>query len=105
MCIRDSHRTQAAALSWLEGEGDVDTDQAIQEVNDGLERLRYLFVEYDAEEQYEEDELVVRLIEFREGVRERYEIGLTTQEQLEKAIEDEDYELAAALRDKLESRK
>ena len=99
------HRTQAAALSWLEGEGDVDTDQAIQEVNDGLERLRNLFVEYDAEEQYEEDELVVRLIEFREGVRERYEIGLTTQEQLEKAIEDEDYELAAALRDKLESRK
>ena len=58
-----------------------------------------------AEEQYEEDELVLRLIEFREGVRERYEIGLTTQEQLEKAIEDEDYELAAALRDKLESRK
>ena len=47
----------------------------------------------------------MRLIEFREGVRERYEIGLTTQEQLEKAIEDEDYELAAALRDKLESRK
>ena len=99
------HRTQAAALSWLEGEDDVDTAQAIQEVNDGLARLRNLFVEYDAEEQYEEDELVVRLIEFREGVRERYEIGLTTQEQLEKAIEDEDYELAAALRDKLESRK
>lgn len=99
------HRTQAAALSWLEGDNDIDTDKAIQEVNDGLERLRKLFVDYDAEEQYEEDELVVRLIEFREGVRERYEIGMTTQEQLDKAIEDEDYEKAAELRDQLESRK
>ena len=97
------HRTQAAALSWLEGEGEVDTDRAIQEVNDGLERLRGLFEEYEAEDQFEEDELVVRLMEFREGVRESYGIGLTTQEQLEKAIEDEDYEKAAELRDKLES--
>ena len=98
------HRTQAAALSWLEGEGEIDTDQAIQEVKDGLERLRSLFVEYDAEEQYEEDELVVRLIEFREGVRDTYDIGLTTQEELEKAIADEDYERAAELRDILDSK-
>lgn len=98
------HRTQAASLAHLEGEGEVDTDRAIEEVNEGLERLRGLFVEYDAEEQYEEDELVVRLIEFREGVRERYDIGLTIREQLDKAVEDEDYELAAELRDKLDSR-
>ncbi len=98
------HRTQAAALSWLEGDEEVDTDRAIQEVNDGLERLRHLFEEYEAEEQFEEDELVVRLIEFREGVRERYGIGLTLTEQLEKAIEDEDYEKAAELRDLLDAR-
>jgi cysteinyl-tRNA synthetase len=98
------HRTQAAALAWLEGDEEVDTDRAIEEVNKGLETLRELFIDYDAEEQYEEDDLVVRLIEFREGVRERYEIGMTLREQLEKAIEDEDYEKAAELRDQLESK-
>ena len=97
------HRTQAAALAWLEGDVEIDTDRAIAEVNKGLDRLRLLFEEYEAEEQFEEDELVVRLIEFREGVRESYGIGLTTQEELEKAIEDEDYEKAAELRDKLDS--
>jgi hypothetical protein len=98
------HRTQAAALAYLEGDGEVDTERAIQEANDGLERLRKLFIEYDAEEQFEQDDLVLRLIEFREGVRERYEVGMTIQEQLDKAIEDEDYEKAAELRDQLESR-
>ncbi len=97
------HRTQAAALAWLEGDEEVDTDRAIQEVNDGLERMRKLFIEYEAEEQYEEDDLVIRLIEFREGVREKYEIGLTLQEQLDKAVENEDYEKAAELRDQLDS--
>ena len=95
------HRTQAAALSWIEGEGDPDTEHAIEEVNKGLEVLRLLFVDYDAEDQYEQDELVVRLIEFREGVRERFEIGLTLKEQLAEAIEKEDYEAAAQLRDQL----
>lgn len=95
------HRTQAAALAWIEGDGDVDTEHAIEEVNKGLETLRLLFIEYDAEDQYEEDELVVRLREFREGVRERFEIGLTLKEQLAEAIDNEDYEAAAKLRDQL----
>ena len=98
------HRTQAAALSWLEGDEEVDTDRAIEEVNTGLETLRELYVHYDAEEQFDEDDLVVRLIEFREGVREQYEIGMTLREQLEKAIEDEDYEKAAELRDQLDEK-
>ena len=98
------HRTQAAALSWLEGDEEVDTDRAIEEVNAGLETLRELYVHYDAEEQFDEDDLVVRLIEFREGVREQYEIGMTLREQLEKAIEDEDYEKAAELRDQLDEK-
>jgi hypothetical protein len=96
------HRTQAAALTHLEGVDEPDTERAMFEVQRGLESLRRLFVEYDAEEQYDEDELVVRLIEFREGIRERFEIGLTLQEQLDKAIEDEDYETAAKLRDQIE---
>ncbi|MFK7767015.1 MAG: UvrB/UvrC motif-containing protein [Mariniblastus sp.] len=101
------HRTQAAALSHIEGKDEetpTGADLAIEEVNQGLEKLRDLFVEYDAEEQFDEDELVQRLTEFREGLREKYEVGATVKEQLEAAITNEDYELAAQLRDELSNR-
>ena len=107
------HRTQAAALAHLNGEEDEDPTQenrdaaeyAIEEVNEGLIHLKTLFVEYDAEEQFEEDELVQRLTEFREGLREKYDVGMTLNEQLESAVLNEDYELAASLRDQLSKRK
>jgi hypothetical protein len=108
------HRTQAAALAHLNGEEEDDvegghesTDSAelaIEEVNLGMEKLYELFVEYDAEEQFEEDELVQRLTEFREGLREKYDVGLTLKERLQQAVADEEYELAADLRDQLSKR-
>ena len=102
------HRTQAAALSHLKGDEENEqpnaVEEAIEEVNKGLQRMEELFSEYDAEEQFDEDELVQRLTEFREGLRERYEIGMTLTEQLNAAIEQEDYELAAKLRDELNNR-
>lgn len=105
------HRTQAAALAHLNGEEDDGSDEnrdaaedAIEEVNKGLLKLKSLFVEYDAEEQFDEDELVQRLSEFREGLREKYSVGMTLREQLDSAIENEDYELAASIRDKLSKR-
>jgi hypothetical protein len=109
------HRTQAAALAYINQDEDtidgaddaepVDTAEfAIDEVNYGLIKLRELFAEYDAEEQFDEDELVQRLTEFREGLREKYEVGQTAKEQLETAISDEDYEAAARLRDQLSKR-
>ena len=105
------HRTQAAALAHLNGEEDDGSDEnrdaaelAIEEVNEGLIHLKTLFVEYDAEEQFDEDELVQRLTEFREGLREKYDVGKTLNEQLETAIDNEDYELAADLRDQLSKR-
>jgi len=106
------HRTQAAALAWINRQ-DLDpelvseqaAEMAIEEVNLGLERMKNLFQEYDAEEQFEEDELVQRLHEFREGLRDKYQIGSTLQEQLNQAIADENYELAAHLRDQLGQRK
>jgi hypothetical protein len=107
------HRTQAAALSHLNSEDEEDdlttsdreaVEQAIEEVNDGLEQMRGLFIEYDALEQYEEDDLVVRLRELREGLRDKYEIGMTLNEQLGAAVANEDYELAARLRDELSKR-
>ena len=107
------HRTQAAALSHLNSEDedeDVKTSDpsavelAIEEVNDGLEKLHELFVEYEAEEQFEEDDLVVRLRDLREGMREKYDVGMTLKEQLASAVKNEDYELAASLRDELSKR-
>lgn len=107
------HRTQAAALSHLNAEDEEDdvktsdrrsVELAIEEVNDGLEKLHELFVEYEADEQFEDDDLVERLRELREGMRDKYDVGLTLKEQLAAAINNEDYELAASLRDELSKR-
>ncbi len=96
------HRTQAATLSALE---DDDAEAAVEEVNNGLERLKDLFEEFDAGEEFNENELVARLVELRESVREKFAVGRTLQEQLDDAIASEQYELAARLRDQLADRR
>ncbi len=96
------HRTQAATLKALE---DDDAELAIEEVNQGLQQLREFFADFDAEEEYDEHELVERLVELRESVREKFAVGRTLQEQLGDAIAAEQYELAAHLRDKLAARR
>ncbi len=95
------HRTQAAALGAIdEDENENDNPElAIEEVNRGLDRMRLLFEEYEADDQFEEDELVVRLTEFRDSLKERYKIGDPLDQQLAQAIELEDYEKAAEIRD------
>lgn len=98
------HRTQAAALAVLSLDENDSATQAIDEVNRGLEQLRELFVQYEAEEQFEEDELVTRLAEFRDGLKAKYEIADSLEDQLATAIASEDYELAAKLRDQISER-
>ena len=98
------HRTQAAALARLEMDVENCGELAIEEVDKGLLKLRQLFEDYDAEEQFEEDELIQRLIDFKNSLREKYEIGNTLAEQLEQAIANEDYERAAQLRDEIQTR-
>lgn len=95
------HRTQAAALAVLDDGGPED---AVQEVNRGLEQLRLLFAEHGVAEHFEDDELVAKLIEFRESLRQQYDVGRTLQERLDDAVEAEQYELAARLRDELARR-
>jgi hypothetical protein len=95
------HRTQAAALAAL---GDRGAEVAVEELNAGLERMRQVFVEYEAEEEFDEDELVQRLIELRESLRQHFRVGRTLQEQLDEAIASEKYELAAEIRDELNRR-
>ena len=95
------HRTQAKALADLENQG---PEPAIDAINDGLERMYKVFVDYDAEEHFEEDELVEKLREMRESLRNHYEIGPTLNERLAQAIADERYEEAARLKDELAKR-
>jgi len=95
------HRTQAAALAKLEELG---PESALQELNDGLQQFRELFTEYDAEEQYEDDELVRRLIDLKDALREQYNVKPSLSEQLAEAVAAEEYELAARLRDELHRR-
>ena len=92
------HRVQAGALAALQENG---PETAISEINTGLARFRDLFAQYDASEQYADDELVRRLEEMRESVRDRYELGRTLDEQLAEAVRAEDYELAARIRDQI----
>jgi hypothetical protein len=97
------HRTQAAALAELEsGNG---AEAAVQAINEGLERIRGVFVDHEAEEEYESDELVQRLVEMREGLRKQFDVGETLEERLREAVANEKYELAAKLRDELAKRR
>ncbi|NND97434.1 MAG: UvrB/UvrC motif-containing protein [Pirellulaceae bacterium] len=95
------HRTQAAALGALE---ESSGEEAVQAINTGLETMRRFFIKHEAEEHYDSDELVVRLTELRESLRSEYEVGQTLKEQLSAAVEKEQYELAAQLRDELSRR-
>ncbi|WP_146412479.1 MULTISPECIES: UvrB/UvrC motif-containing protein [Crateriforma] len=95
------HRTQAEALGELEENS---AEEAVQAINRGLETMRQFFIQHDAEEHFEEDELVVRLTELRESLRNEYEVGQTLSERLDAAIQQEEYELAARLRDELARR-
>ncbi len=95
------HRTQAEALAELEENS---AEEAVGAINQGLETMREFFERHNAEEHFDDDELVVRLIELRESLRHEYEVGQTLSEQLDAAIEQEKYELAAKLRDELSRR-
>lgn len=95
------HRTQAEALGELE---ENTAEEAVQAINAGLQRIREFFIKHDAEEHYEDDELVVRLVDLRESLRNEYAVGQTLKEQLAEAVAQEQYELAAQLRDELTRR-
>jgi hypothetical protein len=95
------HRTQAAALATLE---DATPEAAIEEINRGLGRMREFFDEYASDEVFEDDDMVMRLNELKESLREHYHVGRTLNERLADAIAAEQYELAARLRDEISRR-
>ncbi|HEX3726516.1 MAG TPA: UvrB/UvrC motif-containing protein [Pirellulales bacterium] len=95
------HRTQAATLAALEEHG---PEESLSELTRGLAKFRELFVDYGAEEQYDEDELVQRLRELGDSLRQEYNLKPSLSERLAEAVAAEQYELAAKLRDELSRR-
>jgi len=95
------HHAQAVTLAALDED---QPERAMEEVTEGLRQLQVVFSKYDAEEQFEDDELVQRLLELKAQLREHYRIGPSLSEQLADAVAAEQYELAAQLRDEIRRR-
>jgi hypothetical protein len=96
------HRVQAAVFAQLDNQG---AEPAIEELNRGLARFKKIYADYEAEDRYEEDEFVQRLIDLRESLKKHFKVNLTLQEQLDDAVAKEEYELAAKIRDQLQKKK
>lgn len=96
------HRTQAAALAEID---DGQAEKAIEELNHGLERMKAFYVEHDAVDRFEEDDLAERLQQLRDTVRNEFHIDRTLEERLTEAVAAEDYEVAAQLRDEIAKRR
>ena len=92
------HRIQAEALGQLE---ENTAEQAVEVLDRGLNELRDVFVEFEADDEFEESELVQRLQELRESLREKFDVEPSLKEQLAAAVAAEQYELAAKLRDQM----
>jgi len=92
------HHIQAAAMLTLDTSG---PERAIETINQGLRQMREVFTKFDAEEQFDQDELVGQLVAMKESLREEYRVGKTLSEQLDDAVISEEYERAARLRDEI----
>jgi hypothetical protein len=95
------HRTQAAAALAVEKNN---AEGAIDEIRAGLDRLRTFFASFDAEEHMEQDGMVQQLRKLEQSLRQVHGIDATLQEQLDRAVANEEYEAAARLRDALRRR-
>jgi hypothetical protein len=93
------HRTQAEALTELEdGDG---YQTAIDAIDHGLDELFEFFSSHGAEENFDDDDIVQRLREFRESLLEQFDDRFKLGKELEEAIAAEEYERAAEIRDEL----
>ncbi|MEE9601947.1 MAG: UvrB/UvrC motif-containing protein [Thermoguttaceae bacterium] len=95
------HRAQAAAMDVLEKAGPT---EAIEQIDDGLKKIRKVFEDRDTPEEFDDDELVGQLVELKKSLRDRFEVGSTLGEQLADAVAAEEYERAAKLRDQIAKR-
>jgi len=94
-------RTQAAAHLALERDK---PEAAIDEITNGLEKMRAFFVAYKLEEQFPDNPMVKQLQKMVGAVRKKHDIEATLREQLQQAVANEEYEEAARIRDAMRGR-
>jgi hypothetical protein len=97
-------RTQAEALAELDEKGERGPKLAVAAIERGLERIREVFAEHEAEEHFEEDEMVTRLRELRDSLHDQFDDESRLKKKLSEAVAAEQYELAAKIRDELAKR-
>ena len=69
-----------------------------------LGRLKAFFAAHELEEQMEDDGMVQHLRRIEQSLRQQHHIEETLQEQLDRAVANEEYETAAKLRDEMRKR-
>jgi hypothetical protein len=92
------HRVQAAALVELERN---DAAAAVAAIDNGLTQLRQVFEAHEADDEFDDHPLALKLLELKQAISEHFELRPSLAQQLAEAIATEQYELAARLRDKL----
>lgn len=99
------HRTQACAAISLERRR---PEEAIDAVREGAEQIRQHQDDWQPGDDEEAETPNVALLEqlhkIEEEIRRCFDVGLTLREQLDEAVEREDYERAARLRDAIRAR-
>jgi hypothetical protein len=98
------HRTQAAAALALEGQK---PDEAVDAIRDGIARLTRTDGRWAIENEEEggpEIPLVEQLRHIEREIRKHFLVPKTLREQLDEAVQREDYERAARLRDEIKAR-
>ena len=95
------HRTQAAArLCILRDQ----PEQAIEAIAAGLDRMEKARRRQDDEQPADQDPMFIQLKGLQRDIRRRHRIKQTLREQLQKAVEQEDFERAARIRDQIRRR-
>ena len=95
------HRTQAEALGKVDA---YDPEGAISALDEGLEEMHAAFARQGCEDEYEEDDLVLKIRAMRTTLLAQYSLEPPLTQQLAEAVAREQYELAAELRDRIARR-
>lgn len=96
------HRAQAEAARAVDRN---DPEAAVDAVHDALGKIQSFFNEHNLEDQLEDDVLVQELRKLEKSLRSRHGIEETLNEQLARAVANEEYEMAARLRDEIRQRR
>jgi hypothetical protein len=96
------HRTQAAAAARAAAG---DPEGAIDAVRLGVEKIRAHLIAFDPDEDPEDNPMLAHLIRMETEIRDKHGVGETLQEQLDRAVANEDYEAAARLRDAIRGKR